>query len=96
MKKRTVDTGELKAQLETLLAAVRARGEAVVIEEDGKPVAAIISADRFEALELSRERFVEAVRKTWELNADVPEEEIQREIDEAVREVRAERAARAR
>lgn len=95
MKKRTVATAELKAQLDELLAAVRERGESVVIEEDGRPVAAIVSADRFDAMEHSRERFLEAVRRTWAANADVPDEVLQQEVEAAVREVRAERATRA-
>lgn len=78
-----------------------ARGETrVIIEERGLPVAAIISAEeyqRFKAEEVDkttrRARLEALVIRLSEAFSDVPEDELNRQVERAVQEVRSERRA---
>jgi prevent-host-death family protein len=73
------------------------RGEKrVLIEKSGIPVAAIISAEdlkRFELLEQQRRERFRALEETAATFADVPPDELEREVERAVQEVRARRRA---
>ena len=60
----------------------------MVIERAGKPMAVVIPADRYEALERSRERLFELIEKAQARNKDVPYETIEQEVAAAVTEVR--------
>jgi hypothetical protein len=51
-------------------------------------MAVVISTSRYEAIERSRERLSELVEKNWERNKDIPYEEIERAVQQAVEEVR--------
>lgn len=53
--KRTVSAGEARQRLGQLLEGVYYRGDEVVIERAGKPMAVVIPADRYEAIEQIRE-----------------------------------------
>lgn len=71
------------------------QGEArVIVERSGLPIAAIISVDdlaklvRFEA---NRRRRFQALEDSWAAFDDLPADEIEREIERSVREVRGER-----
>jgi prevent-host-death family protein len=95
---RTVEASEARERWGQLLAEV-SRGEArVVVEEGGRPVAAIISArdlERFRLMERQRAERFKALEETWAAFADVSAEEIEREVAKAIAEVRAENHARA-
>jgi antitoxin (DNA-binding transcriptional repressor) of toxin-antitoxin stability system len=71
------------------------RGDEVIIERAGKPMAVVIPSAQYEAFELSkqraRDRVMDLIRKNWAKNKDVPPEIIERDIELAIREVRAER-----
>jgi prevent-host-death family protein len=94
--KRTISAVEARKRLGELLEGVYYRGDEVVIERAGKPMAVVIPSSRYEAVERQREldkkRLMELLEKNWEKNKDVPPEVIEREIEEAIREVRAGRA----
>ncbi len=51
-------------------------------------MAVVIPAERYEALERSRQRFLDLIEENWEHNKDVPYEEIERAVELAMREVR--------
>jgi hypothetical protein len=53
-------------------------------------MAVVIPSSRYEVLERSRKRLIDMIEEVHERNKDVPYEVIQKEIDEAIREVRAE------
>jgi prevent-host-death family protein len=94
--KRRVSALEARKRLGEILESVYYRGDEIVIERAGKPMAVVIPSERYEALERERERanmrLMEIIQKNWEKNKDVPPEVIEHEVEEAVREVRAERA----
>jgi hypothetical protein len=65
----------------------------VLVEESGVPVAAIISVrdlERFERMEAARAERFRVIDELQRAFADVPEEELQREISRAIADVRAE------
>jgi len=92
--KRTISAMDVRRRLGELLESVYYRGDEVVIERAGKVMAVIVPAERYEAIERSRERIFQLVEKNWERNKDVPYETIEREVDKAVAEVRGQRRAK--
>ena len=89
--KRRISAVEARKRLGEILESVYYRGDEVVIERAGKPMAVVIPAERYEAMERSRDRLFELIEKNWEHNKDVPFEEIEREIEESIQELRKER-----
>ena len=89
--KRKVSAVEARKRLGELLEGVYYRGDEVVIERAGKPMAVVIPAERYESMERSRERLFELIEKAQERNRGVPYEVIEREIELAIREVREQR-----
>jgi prevent-host-death family protein len=85
---------EARRRLGELLEGAFYRGDEVVIERAGKVMGVVIPEDEYKAIKNARDKFMEMVRENWEYNRDVPSEEIEAAIEEAIREVRAERAAR--
>jgi prevent-host-death family protein len=92
--KRTISAVEARKRLGEVLESVYYRGDEVIIERAGKPMAVVIPSSRYDAIERNRERLREMIEEVHERNTDVPYEVIQKEVDEAIREVRAERRAR--
>jgi prevent-host-death family protein len=92
--KRKVTAMEARKRLGELLEGVYYRGDEVVIERAGKPMAVVIPSARYEAMNRERERERESlwamIEEVHERNKDVPYEVIQQEVDEAIREVRQE------
>ena len=90
---QTLKASEARQQWSYLLNQVF-RGETrVIVEENGTPVAAIISARDLEWLrhfEAKREEAFKALDATREAFKDVPDEELEREVARAIAEVRAE------
>jgi prevent-host-death family protein len=91
--KETVKTSEARQNLSKLLTKVHSGEVRVVVEKDGIPVAGIVSAADLERLglyEAERERDFRIVDELREAFRDVPDEELEKEIDLAVAEARAE------
>jgi prevent-host-death family protein len=95
MTKRKVSAVEARRRLGELLDSVDQRGDEVVIERDGKPVAVLIPAERYASMESSRDRLGRMISEARERNRDVPPEVIEAEVDEAIREVRHQAKSRA-
>jgi len=86
--KRTLSALEARRRLGELLEGVFYRGDEVVIERAGKPMAVVIPAERYQALEQSRQRLFAFIEQTLDKNKDASEAEVVEDIDMAVREVR--------
>jgi prevent-host-death family protein len=90
----TVTVAAARERFDDLLAhAAGGRGRRVVIERDGEPVAAVISfrdLERFDLLLRQRQRNWDKLERISRAFDDVPDEELEREIDKAVAEARAE------
>jgi prevent-host-death family protein len=94
--KRRLSAVEARKHLGEILEGVFYRGDEVVIERAGKPMAAVIPPERYRTMEQNRERLLEIIERIHERTKDIPPEELQRDIDEAVREVRREAAHKSR
>ena len=88
--KRTISDLDARQQLADLLESVQDRGDEVVIERAGKPMAVVIPAERYEALERERERLWQFVEKAQAGNDDLAEEAVDALVRDAIREVRTE------
>ena len=94
--KRTISAVEARKRLGDVLSSVYYRDDEVVIERAGKAMAVVIPWRRYEAMERDRKRLIEIIEEVHERNKGVPPEVIEREIEQAIREVRAEALGRDR
>ncbi len=94
--KRTVSAVQARQRLGELLEGVYYRGDEVVIERAGKVMAVVVPEARYKQIDASRQRLLELIEQAQARNRDVPYEDIQREVDEAIHEVREERRRQAK
>ena len=91
--KRRLSAVEARKKLGEVLDGVYYRGDEVVIERAGKPLAVVVPVKLYEQQQRQREAAWEAVltknAEVYERNKDVPIQVIEAEIEEAVREARA-------
>ena len=92
--RRTVSAVEARKKLGEILEGVLYRDDRVIIERAGKPMAVVIPTWLYDNIERGRDRLMELIDKAQEANRDVPEEVLNREIEEAIREVREARRAK--
>jgi prevent-host-death family protein len=92
--RRTVSAQAARQRLGELLEGVFYRGDEVVIERAGKPMGVVISPQRYAAIEAARERFWSAIDEIREQNRGVDPEQVERDVEAAIAEVRRERRAR--
>ena len=83
-----VNAVHFRQNLGEMLNQVQYRNDSIVINKDGKPVAALVDAELFARIRRMQDRFDEPSRKVADAFADVPEEQGLAEIDAAVAEVR--------
>jgi len=83
-----VNAVHFRQNLGEMLNQVQYRNDSIVINKDGKPVAALVDAELFARIRRMQDRFDELSRKVADAFADVPEEQGLAEIDAAVAEVR--------
>src|SRR5258707_653366 len=82
---------EVISDLPEIVGRVRRGNTRLIVEEDGRPVAAIISArdfDLFQFMLAKREEHFRVLDETRAAFADVPEEEIEREVAKAIASAR--------
>jgi len=79
-----VSAVEFRQNLGEMLNQVQYRNDSIVVNRDGKPVAALVSADLFARIRAMRDRFDELSARIAEDFAEVPFEEGIAEIDAAV------------
>jgi prevent-host-death family protein len=92
--KRRLSAVEARKKLGEILDGVFYRGDEVVIERAGKPLAVVLPIFRYENIERNRKELWDMIEETQERNRDVPAEVLQQEVDEAVEEVRRTRRER--
>jgi len=92
-RERTLDLGSLDAAVELLCAVVDGH-ERLLLQRDGKIVGAIVTKEDLLTLRRAdsvRRQRLEPILAIGRKFADVPTEELEREVAKAVAEVRAER-----
>jgi len=90
----TMRVSEARQEFGELLDRVSRRETRVLVEQDGVPVAAIVSADDLEWLhemEARREDGWQAIQEIRALNLDKTPEEVERDVAEELEAMRAER-----
>jgi len=89
-----VSAEDLRQNLGEMLNQVQDCNDSILINEGGKPVAALVSPEMFARIRRMQERFDELSAKIAEAYADVPMEEGMAEIDALVAQERARARAR--
>lgn len=83
-----VNAVNFRQNLGEMLNRVEYRNESIVIQKDGKPVAALVDAEMFARIRRMRERFDELSRRIAQTYTGTPEAEGMAEIDAAVAQER--------
>jgi prevent-host-death family protein len=79
-----VNAVNFRQNLGEMLNQVQYRNDSIVINKDGKPVAALVDAELFARIRRMQDRFDALSRRIAEAYAGVPAEEGMAEIDAAV------------
>jgi hypothetical protein len=92
--KATNSIGQPRApqEWEKALTRVSRGDERLLLEEEGRPVAALVSVDdlrRLETLDAQREQDFQALAVIRDAFRDVPDDELEREVEKTVAEARA-------
>ena len=81
---KEVSAVTFRQNLGEMLSQVQYRNDSIVINKDGKPVAALVDAELFARIRRMRERFDALSARVAEGYADVPADEGLAEIEAAV------------
>jgi len=83
-----VNAVTFRQNLGEMLNQVQYRNDAVVVNKDGKPVAALVDAALFARIRVLRDRFDQLSNRVAEAYADVPVEQGMAEIAAAIKKER--------
>ena len=86
---KKVNALKARQNLGQLVEEVYYKGDQYIIERAGKPMAAVVPLWQLEDRAKRRERIFGMVRKVWRATAKVKPAAIEREVETAVRAVRA-------
>ena len=84
-----VNAVNFRQNLGEMLNQVQYRNDSIVINKDGKPVAALVDAELFARIRRMRDRFDALTQRIAEAYVEVPVEEGLAEIDSVVKRERA-------
>jgi prevent-host-death family protein len=91
MMTKRLSTREVRAHFSELVGGVNRTQEPVIVERNGKPMAAIVSPQQLATIERAKARAWAAMEQTWKQNSDADPDELMREVTEEVELVRQER-----
>ncbi len=86
---REVNAVSFRQNLGDILNQVQYRNDSIVIQKDGKPVAALVDAELFRRIQRMRDRFDSLSGRIAEAFAEIPMDEGLAEIDAVVARERA-------
>lgn len=89
----TLGAREARRRFSELLGRVGFAGEYVIVQRSGRPMAAMVPVEVYERLIAERAARFEVLDRIRERLPDVPSQEVIDDVDRAVAEARAERAA---
>ena len=89
---KTINALKARRNLGQLLEEVFYRGDQVVIERAGKPMAVVISPSEYEAYRKQREQDMKVFDQIRRRNKGIESEAIERDVQEAIEAVRREDA----
>ena len=88
-----VGAREARQRFADLIGRVGYGKEVAIVERSGKPMMALIPIELYEQLVAEREARFQVLDRIRMRLPDIPEEEIERDVNQAIAEVRANRAA---
>jgi antitoxin (DNA-binding transcriptional repressor) of toxin-antitoxin stability system len=83
---KVVDVQEIASNLPALLDELTQTGEDILVERDGEPVARVVAPQA--AKRAAVERLRRALARLAEVVPEVPEEQVNQDVVQAIREVR--------
>lgn len=89
---KTVNAIKARQNLGQILEEVYYKGDHYIVERAGKPMAAVVPVSQYLQWKERRDRFFAMIEEAQQRNKDTPPDVIEREVAEAIREVRASRA----
>ena len=90
--KKEVSATELQQKLGELLDGVYRNGDRLIVTDANKSLAAIVPIEAYEEMLQQREKAFSVLDRIWKKVPGVSEEEAQADIEQAIAEVRTERA----
>ena len=87
-----VGAKEARNKFADLIGSVRFGNEEVIVERSGKPMAAMIPVETYERLVAERRARFDVMDSIRSRLPNIPPEEIERDVAEAIARVRADRA----
>ena len=86
--KKTISAMKVRQNLGQIMNEAALRGDDFIIERAGKPVAVLVSMDKYQIMEKDREKARNALGIIREKMENVAPEKVEALIDEGVRETR--------
>ena len=83
---------EARNKFADLVGSVHYGGQVVIVERSGKPMVAVIPVEMYQQLVAEREARFQVLDRVRSRLPDVPEEEVERDVAEAIAAVRLDRA----
>jgi prevent-host-death family protein len=83
---------EARNRFADLVGSVHYGGQVVIVERSGKPMVAVIPVEMYQQLVAEREARFQVLDRVRSRLPDVPEEEVERDVAEAIAAVRLDRA----
>jgi prevent-host-death family protein len=93
---KTVDAKQARSDFAMLLGQVHDKKDTVIVEKEGKPMVAVISFDRYQALVTKRKQLFGVLDRIWSRNRNKPARQAYRDASQAVTQVRTARQRRRR
>jgi prevent-host-death family protein len=87
-KGKTITALKARQNLGALLEGVYYKGDTIIVERAGKPMAAVVPVWQLEEWQQRREGFFNKVEKVRRKNKQAPQKTIERDVEQAVRVVR--------
>jgi len=88
---KTISAMKARQNFGQLLEETFYRGEKFVIKRGNKPMAVLIPINEYEQFKRQRNEDFGIYDEIWELNRDIPTREVERDVQEAIDEVRAQK-----
>lgn len=85
---KKIGSAEVRRNFGQLLEEVYYRGDTVVVERRGRPMAVLVPLDLYESWQELREQFFALIADARERNQDVPTKILEKEIGDAIHAVR--------
>lgn len=84
-----VDTNTVRDRLGELVNQAQYRGDEFIIRRRGEPVAVLISYESYKNFQARRAQAFQVFQNIWNANRDVDPDQVEADVVEAIRQVRA-------